>query len=104
MESTIISVWTPRSFLSRRPWATAFGMPPIPSWIVEPSSTRLAMWLPIASSILSGVVAGSAGGALSVSTKKSTSPTWTCVSPNVRGSWGLTSRITVPAFSRKSRS
>ena len=42
MELVIISVWMPKSFFPLKLWATASGIPPIPSWMVSPSCTREA--------------------------------------------------------------
>ena len=47
MVSVNISVWIPRCLLLLSSFATAFGMLPIPSWMVEPSSTREATKAPI---------------------------------------------------------
>ena len=46
-ESVNISVWTPRSRLSRRASAVAAGIAPIPSWSVAPSGTSSATYSPI---------------------------------------------------------
>ena len=61
MESTIISVWTPRSCLSRSARAAALGMPPMPSWMVLPSSTSSAMCPPMARSTGDGDGEGRVG-------------------------------------------
>ncbi len=53
-QSENISVWTPRSRLSRRAWTAALGMAPIPIWIVEPSPTSRAMFDPMRSATSSG--------------------------------------------------
>ena len=77
--------------------STASGMPPMPSCRQEPSSTRLAMCLPMASStgpILGGC--SSTTGAV-LSTTMSRSLTWMNESPWVRGMLGLTRATTVLA-------
>ena len=63
MASVITSVWMPRSFLSLRNSTTAWGMRPMPTSRVEPSSTSEAMFSPMArvrSAALGRHVAGSA--------------------------------------------
>ena len=60
--SVIISVWIPRSFLSRRNSATAVGMAPIPIWSVAPSGTSSATNSPIRRSTSSISPAGSQVG------------------------------------------
>ena len=57
-----ISVWTPRSFLLSRAAATALGMPPMPSWMQEPSGTMSAMSLPMAASFSVKGRSGVTGG------------------------------------------
>ncbi len=48
MGSVITSVWMPRSFLSLRNSITAWGIRPMPTSRVDPSSTREAMFSPMA--------------------------------------------------------
>ena len=90
-----ISLWMPRSFFSCRKSSTASGMPPMPSCRQEPSSTRPAMCLPMASS--TGPIRGGCSSMMScsLSTMRSISETWMNESPWVRGILGLTWATTV---------
>ena len=54
IESTNISVCTPKSRLSLSDRATALGIPPMPSCMVDPSSTSSAMCEPISMSTSPG--------------------------------------------------
>jgi hypothetical protein len=99
MLSQNISLWMPRSRLSIRAWATALGMPPMPSWRVAPSQISWAIMPPmIWSSLLMGAGGTSVMGR-SLSTSASTSEMWMWL-PKVRGMVGLTSRNRRPAFLR----
>ena len=99
IEEVTISVCTPRSFLLMKAWATASGMPPMPSWMVEPSSTRLATYWPITLSVSESGAGSKVPMGLSSSTSQSMQSMGISVSPKTTGTLGLTKATTMPASS-----
>ena len=98
IESTNISVWMPRFLWLSRLLATAFGTPPMPSWMQAPSGIIPEISSPIAlSSSRSGGV-GSSSSAASCSTIASTWETCTQPVPCTRGMFWFTSATTYFAF------
>ncbi len=86
------SVCTPRSVWPARPLSSAFGIEPMPDWIVAPSGMRAAMNLAICSSTGLGSAGGTSTRGRSTSTQPLTWLTWSWLRPKVRGICWLASR------------
>ena len=98
IDSTNISVWMPRSRCPIRFFATALGIPPMPSWMHAPSGIISEMILPIAGSSSRTGGGGSSSSGVSFSTMAVTSEMCTQPVPCTRGICGLTSARTIRAF------
>ena len=76
----------------RSTWLVAFGIAPMPVWIVAPSGIRSATRPAITWSTVSGCRGGTAISGRSLWHQPTTWLTWSWLRPNVRGMCSVTSR------------